>query len=107
MDSASDTPIALFVLWQSLVVKSYRSFFVHLTQATNWRLALASPTTFRELAGQHVECNDPSPPFGRGKYPFFVLRSLNIHIQIVLFWGLGKALRDFFFQPRLAGGEAE
>jgi len=98
MHDRTDGPTALFVLGQSLVVRSYRSFFALLTQPSRVRVALAAPRRFRELGGQLVECEPFDRPFDSagGDYPGFVLKSCNLHVQIVLFAGLFGALRRFF-----------
>ena len=92
------TPIALFVLWQSLVVESYRGFFAKMAAAAQLRIALAAPTEFRELAQQLVHCAPFKPPFraGDARYPWFILRAWQPHVQVVVFRGVGKALRTFF-----------
>ncbi len=90
--------IAVFVLWQSLVVKAYRSFFEYLTQNPSWRVACAAPQKFRELGSQEIQAEDFQKPFAKDdpNYPFFLLKSWNLHVQIVIYWGLGKALKKFF-----------
>jgi len=98
----SEQNIAVFVLWQSLVVKAYRSFFTCLTRNANWRVACASPQRFRELGLQEIESEPFDKPFAEGdsKFPYFLLKSWNLHVQIVLFCGLGRALRKFFTKKK-------
>jgi len=89
---------SLFVLWQSLVVDSYRGFFVKLAAATQLRLALAAPTQFRELAQQLITCAPFKPPFhaGDARLPYFILKAWQPHVQVVLFKGLRRAMKAFF-----------
>ncbi len=92
--------IAIFVVWQSLVVKAYRSFFAHLCSHPGIRVACASPKNFCELGSQKLECEPVTAPFStdlqNAKNPFFQLSSWNLHTQIVYFFGMTKALKTFF-----------
>lgn len=89
---------SLFVLWQSLVVSSYRSFFNALAARKRYRIALVSPEKFLELGMQDVACAPFAPPFKSGNrdYPCFVLPTLRPKIQVVWFKGLGRAMKQFF-----------
>jgi glycosyltransferase involved in cell wall biosynthesis len=87
------------VLWQSLVVASYRSFFAHLLRLTGAPVTLIAPDAFRELGGQMTRCAEFTAPFshttdldpGRS----YILRCFSPHVQIALFAGLRKVLRRF------------
>ncbi len=89
---------SVFVLWQSLVVESYRSFFAHLARVTHHRVALFAPRRFRELSNQEVPCAPFSAPFRSDdpETPCFVSPALVLHVQAVFFPRLGRALRRFF-----------
>lgn len=95
------TQLSVFVLWQSLVVGSYRSFFKKMADAPSLRVALAAPQAFREAANQLVACEDFSPPFhaNDGRTPAYVLPAQTLHVQAVYFRGLTGALRQFFSTP--------
>jgi glycosyltransferase involved in cell wall biosynthesis len=82
---------AVFVLWQSLVVSGYRSFFDHLARLGACRVALAAPARFREAGNQEVAC----APF-TGPLPGFVLPATAWHVQAVWFHGLRRAMRAVF-----------
>ena len=99
--------LALFVVWQSLVVESYRGFFVKMAAAAQLRIALAAPSEFRELAQQLVHCAPFNPPFRAddARYPWFILRAWQPHVQVVVFRGLGKALKAFFRRDIAAHAE--
>ena len=98
MDLNHKKNVALFVLWQSLVVRAYRSFFVHLCRQENLRIALAAPDKFQELGLQTITCEDFDGSFAvsHPRYPVFILKALRLHVQIVFFCGLQHALRTFF-----------
>lgn len=87
------------VLWQSLVVASYRSFFAHLLRLTGAPVTLVAPDAFRELGGQMTPCARFDRPFsnesdqdpGRSH----ILRCYSPHVQIALFRGLRQVIRRF------------
>jgi len=95
---------AVFVLWQSLVVKSYRSFFACLAEGSPCRVALAAPERFRELGNQDVECAPFEPPFTASSTGTLAsldtaglsLRAKSLHVQATWYRGLARALRSFF-----------
>lgn len=86
------------ILWQSLVVASYRSFFEHLMRIANAPVTLVAPHQFRELGGQEVPCAPFTAPFDgsdiRGSSA--TLPCISPHVQIVLFQGLRQTLKNFF-----------
>lgn len=87
-----------FVLWQSLVVDSYRSFFTHLLNKSGCSITLAAPHAFRELGGQLVICAPFLPPFTpRADKPgqSHILKCFSPHVQIAYFAGLRKTIRMF------------
>lgn len=98
--------VAIFVLWQSLVVASYRSFFTRLLRFP-CRLALAAPHQFTELGNQLLTCTPFTAPFAdnTAQARAFVLKAKSWHTQITWFHGLSSALRSFFDakgeQPRV------
>ena len=93
MASEKSTSPQLMVIWQSLVVKSYRSFFYRLSELSKMKLGLVTPEEFSELGFQKILCE----PFDHrpGVFPFR-LKSKVYHTQIVLFGSLMKAFRSFF-----------
>ncbi|SMF36863.1 glycosyltransferase family 4 protein [Pseudobacteriovorax antillogorgiicola] len=97
MDSSntqrSSSKIQLMVIWQSLVVKTYRSFFYQLAQKPSLELGLVAPETFTELGFQNIPCE----PFdNKPRVKSFSLRSKVYHTQAVLFRRLHRAFQDFF-----------
>ena len=92
MANPSKIDCDITVLWQSLVVGSYRSFFVNLSQYTNGRTTLISPHRFKELGSQWVDCE----PFDDEKVRFEILKVIYFHVQIVFFMGLGRLWKRTF-----------
>ena len=101
--SESKPTIAIFVLWQSLVVGSYRSFFTRLLRYP-CRLALAAPHQFTELGNQLLTCTPFEAPFSSQRpdsnSQAFILKAKSWHTQITWYKGLGRALRIFFHPSR-------
>lgn len=98
----TSSSIAIFVIWQSLVVRAYRSFFAQLAQQNLGSLALAAPDQFIELGHQQIRCQSFEPPFTAQSphHPSFILKTWTLHVQIVLFWGLRRAFKTFFSQTK-------
>ncbi len=95
----------IFVFWQSLVVGAYRSFFYELAKKPAVSVAVAAPTEFKELGFQLIPC-EPFLEKGDSKLSAFTLKTLTLHVQIVLSFGLGRSLRYFFRELRQADGKA-
>ncbi len=93
-----DAHFSLFVLWQNLVVSSYRSFFYNLTNIKNIKLALGAPKQFQETGKPAINCAPFEAPFKLDdkRFPYFMLEAMNPNTEAVFFLGLGKALRSFF-----------
>jgi len=87
--------VKVVVLWQSLVVESYRSFFYQLHRLTGWPITLIAPRQFRELGDQVIDCApfEPSPNNGVVGVQLGVLRP---HLQAVVFRGLRRVLSRSF-----------
>lgn len=83
----------LFFLKQSFVVSGYRSLAHKLSQSPNLELAVGVPSRFKELGGQ---VNRYEPTSGDETIRSFVFPTICLHVQIVWFLGLGRALRKFF-----------
>ena len=85
----SPPTLKLTVIWQSLVVKSYRSFFKYLGQKgldTN----LVAPEQFMELGFQKISCE----PFEENEnIQSHTLKSFVFHTQIVFYRGLRRILK--------------
>lgn len=89
----------LIVVWQSLVVPAYRSFFVHLLThlSPTTRVALCAPQFGIEMSQQKVECVKFNKPFdGSQKNAIaFILPVRIFHTQIILFKGLFSTFKKF------------
>ncbi len=89
----------LIVVWQSLVVPAYRSFFVHLLThlKPTTRVALCAPQFGIEMSQQKVECVKFDKPFdGSQKNAVSYILPVRIfHTQIILFKGLFSAFKKF------------
>jgi glycosyltransferase involved in cell wall biosynthesis len=87
--SESDRTV-IVIVWQSLVVASYRSFFEYLAHSGKFEVALVAPSRFRELGMQQVECE----PFHPVEYmQSFILDTLTLHTQAVWYKRLFEVLR--------------
>ncbi len=85
----------LVVIWQSLVVKSYRSFFYQLAEQIQGVIALVAPHEFEELGRQRLRCAPFDPPFSETsqRTMAFCLRVVCLHVQWVVYVGLTSLLR--------------
>lgn len=92
MANGSKIDCDITVIWQSLVVESYRSFFSHLSGYTDGRITLISPHRFKELGSQWVNCE----PFADDRIQFKILKVIYFHVQAVFFVGLGRIWRKIF-----------
>lgn len=97
-EKLNDPHFSLFVLWQNLVVSSYRSFFYKLTNRKNIKLALGAPKYFQELGKTAITCAPFEAPFKPNdkRFSYFMLEAIKPNTESVFFLGLGKALRNFF-----------
>lgn len=95
-----NSDISILVVWQSLVVPTYRSFFYKLRLKTPWRIGMVAPSEFSELGFQKVPCAPFKPPFSDGDSMSFAatLRVTVKHLQVVIFHGLRRVVRTFFAQ---------
>jgi glycosyltransferase involved in cell wall biosynthesis len=87
------TAINLVVLSQSLVVARYRSFYTHLAQACSWDISLISPSSFKELGFQQVDCE---PVEDNPGFRFHSLDGIAPHIQALILPGLLGVLKRSF-----------
>ena len=85
----------LLVIWQSLVVRTYRTPFDILANEQNWHVGLCGPSAFRELGSQLRPWDQTSS----ANVATFPLPATVLHTQIMLLWGLGRILRTFFGAP--------
>lgn len=53
------------VIWQSLVVSAYRSFWMHLANSLKGSVTAVVPHKFSELGGQLLTCSPFSPSSGK------------------------------------------
>ena len=83
------------MIWQSLVVRTYRTPFEILATDQNWHVGLCGPRAFRELGSQLR----PWDKTGAEKAETFPLSATVLHTQIMLLWRLGRVLRSFFGAP--------
>ena len=93
----SSKKVKVLVIWQSLVVRSYRSFFWHLAKNLDLKIELVTPREFTELGGQSVQC----APFQQDdllQIQPHILSCWSPHPQIVFFRGLRKVLANFSAQ---------
>lgn len=82
----------LIVVWQSLVVAGYRSFFYELQKVWQGPIYLVAPQTFIELGSQSRDCdafdrNASIPP-----ERCFAVPTYSRHVQIVWFRGLSSII---------------
>jgi glycosyltransferase involved in cell wall biosynthesis len=82
----------VIVIWQSLVVSAYRSFWIHLAQALGGKMTAVVPHEFWELGGQTVSCAPFSPEW-KQRIDTHVLKAWCPHIQAVWFRGLASVFR--------------
>jgi glycosyltransferase involved in cell wall biosynthesis len=88
---AASKPI-IFVIWQSLVVKSYRSFFYKLAEIGEAQIVLIAPDKFKELGSQVIQAAAfDNTANCRGE----ILHAWSPHTQIVWYRGLTKVLRKY------------
>jgi glycosyltransferase involved in cell wall biosynthesis len=84
-------PTSIIFIWQSLVARSYRSFFEKLSEITGTTpLTLISPKSFVELGSQNVASPPFSYPFdgSKGHLSAYRLGTIVFHVQIVFYVGL-------------------
>ncbi len=89
--STSPKPL-IFVVWQSLVVKSYRSFFYKLAEIGDAEIVLISPDKFKELGSQIIGAEAFA---GATRCHGEILRVWSPHTQVVWYRGLTKLLRRY------------
>lgn len=92
----------ILVISQSLVAKTYRSFYCKLADLPSVEITLVSPKRFRELGFQLIESPDFDPPFNQpnGCHRAFRLSVFSPHVQIVVFWGLTKIITAWLKNSR-------
>ncbi len=92
----------VLVISQSLVAKTYRSFYSHLAAQPSVMVTLVSPQKFRELGFQIIESPPFDPPFDNtsGHHHAFRLPVFSPHVQIVIFWGLTRVLLNWLKMTR-------
>jgi glycosyltransferase involved in cell wall biosynthesis len=88
--------ISFVVLWQSLVISTYRSMWRQLSLLPHWSVTMIGPDQFREGGMQDLKsaANDPRNP------TLIELPVIRKHAQIVLFRGLTQALRGWLQKPQ-------
>jgi glycosyltransferase involved in cell wall biosynthesis len=82
----------ILIIWQSLVVSSYRSFFIHFAKISGLQIGAVAPHAFWELGGQIVKC----APFSEEWKTLIhtdVLETTAYHIQFVWFRGLWRVFK--------------
>ncbi|MEY3901867.1 MAG: hypothetical protein RL189_1173 [Pseudomonadota bacterium] len=84
----------VIVIWQSLVVSAYRSFWIHAARALKGKVCAVVPHEFWELGGQMVPCAPFSDDWN-AEIETHVLRVRAPHIQLVWFQGLVSVFRSF------------
>lgn len=83
----------VIVIWQSLVVSAYRSFWIHLSDALGGKMTAVVPHEFWELGGQTVGCA-PFSDAWKQRIETHVLKVWCPHIQAVWFRGLASVFRS-------------
>lgn len=96
------TPPPLVVVWQSLVVSGYRSFFYELQSIWQNDLYLVAPQHFIELGSQNRPCEPFTQNVTIPPERCFCLPSHNWHVQAVYFKGLTGILRNIKKKHRQA-----
>lgn len=89
----------VIVIWQSLVVSAYRSFWVHLANSIKGSVTAVVPHEFWELGGQMVTCAPFSEQWEQ-RIETHVLKVRAPHIQMVWFQGLARVFRSFARRSR-------
>lgn len=84
----------VIVIWQSLVVSAYRSFWIHAARALKGKVCAVVPHEFWELGGQMVPCAPFSDDWN-SEIETHVLQVRAPHIQLVWFQGLVSVFRSF------------
>jgi len=92
MNTNVNTNVNVIVIWQSLVVSAYRSFWIHFARTLQGRVTAVVPHEFWELGGQMVACAPFSDEW-KSRIQTHVLRVRAPHIQMVWFHGLARVFR--------------